>query len=59
MILITGGGGFIGLNLARDLIDRGEEVLLVRRHSFETPSFLAVKPASEKALKRRCLYTTL
>jgi UDP-glucose 4-epimerase len=41
MILITGGGGFIGLNLARDLIDRGQEVLLVRRHPFEPPSFLA------------------
>jgi UDP-glucose 4-epimerase len=41
MILITGGGGFIGLNLARDLVDRGQEVLLVRRSAFETPSFLA------------------
>ena len=30
MILITGGGGFIGLNLALDLIDRGREVLLIR-----------------------------
>jgi len=41
MILITGGGGFIGLNLARDLIDRGQEVLLVRRHAFDPPTFLA------------------
>jgi UDP-glucuronate 4-epimerase len=41
MILITGGGGFIGLNLARDLIDRAQQVLLVRRHAFEPPSFLA------------------
>ncbi len=41
MILITGGGGFIGLNLARELIDRGQEVLLIRRHPFEPPSFLA------------------
>lgn len=39
-ILITGGGGFIGLHLARDLVDRGQEVLLVRRHPFEVPSFL-------------------
>jgi nucleoside-diphosphate-sugar epimerase len=41
MILITGGGGFIGLNLARDLADRGQSVLLVRRHAFNIPSFLA------------------
>lgn len=41
MILITGGGGFIGLNLAWDLVDRGQKVLLVRRHTFEPPSFLA------------------
>lgn len=41
MILITGGGGFIGLNLARDLVDRGQRVLLVRRRAFEVPSFLA------------------
>lgn len=41
MILITGGGGFIGLNLAKYLADQGEQVLLVRRHTFETPSFLS------------------
>jgi UDP-glucose 4-epimerase len=41
MILITGGGGFLGLNLARDLVDREHKVLLVRRHTFEVPSFLA------------------
>jgi UDP-glucose 4-epimerase len=40
MILITGGGGFIGLNLAYDLADRGQNVLLVRRHAFNLPSFL-------------------
>ncbi len=49
MILITGGGGFIGLNLARDLIDRGQEVLLVRRHTFEAPSFLT--PYVDKQVK--------
>ena len=41
MILITGGGGFIGLNLAKHLVDRGQNVLLVRRHTFEVPSFLS------------------
>jgi nucleoside-diphosphate-sugar epimerase len=40
MILITGGGGFIGLNLARYLVDRGQEVLLLRRHAFAIPLFL-------------------
>ena len=41
MILITGGGGFIGLNLAKNLVDRGQKILLVRRHAFEVPSFLS------------------
>lgn len=41
MILITGGGGFLGLNTARELVDRGQNVLLVRRNSFELPSFLS------------------
>jgi UDP-glucose 4-epimerase len=40
-ILITGGGGFIGLNLAYDLVGRGQQVLLVRRHAFQVPSFLS------------------
>jgi len=40
MILITGGGGFIGLSTARELVDMGQEVLLVRRHPFQLPSFL-------------------
>lgn len=40
MILITGGGGFLGLNLARELIDRGEKVALADRRAFEPPSFL-------------------
>jgi len=40
MILITGGGGFIGLNTTRYLVDKGQEVLLVRRHDFQVPSFL-------------------
>lgn len=41
MILITGGGGFLGLNTARDLVDRGNDVLLVRRSPFQLPSFLS------------------
>lgn len=40
MILITGGGGLVGLNLARDLLYRGAEVLLLQRHAIEVPSFL-------------------
>lgn len=40
MILITGGGGFIGLSTARELVDMGQEVVLVRRQPFQLPSFL-------------------
>ena len=29
MILVTGGGGLVGLNLARELADGGHEVLLL------------------------------
>jgi CDP-glucose 4,6-dehydratase len=32
MIMVTGGGGFLGLNIARSLARRGLDVLLVRRH---------------------------
>jgi nucleoside-diphosphate-sugar epimerase len=32
MILISGGSGFYGINTARCLAERGEEVLLVQRH---------------------------
>lgn len=49
MILITGGGGFIGLNTARYLVDRGQEVLLVRRHEFQLPSFLV--PYANKQIR--------
>ena len=41
MILVAGGSGFFGKNLSRCLADRGEEVLLVQRHSMNPPSFLA------------------
>jgi UDP-glucose 4-epimerase/UDP-glucuronate 4-epimerase len=35
MILITGGGGFLGLNIARHLLEKGQEVLLVQRHTIQ------------------------
>ena len=41
MILITGGGGFIGVHMARELIDMGHDVLLVDRQPFRIPDFLA------------------
>lgn len=28
MILLTGGAGFVGLNVAEQLLDRGEEIVL-------------------------------
>jgi UDP-glucose 4-epimerase len=49
MILITGGGGFIGCNAAWELIDRGEDVVLFDRRPFEVPNFLA--PFENKRLK--------
>jgi nucleoside-diphosphate-sugar epimerase len=41
MILITGGGGFLGLNIARSLVQRGKEVLLVQRHAIQPHPILA------------------
>ncbi|MGD0657173.1 MAG: NAD(P)-dependent oxidoreductase [Syntrophorhabdales bacterium] len=41
MILITGGGGFLGVNIAHALLDKGQEVLLLQRHPIEPPPFLA------------------
>lgn len=40
MILITGGGGFVGLNAARCLAERGEEVLLLQRRAVAAPPLL-------------------
>jgi nucleoside-diphosphate-sugar epimerase len=38
MIMIAGGSGFFGINVARCLADRGEEIVLVQRHPMqETP----------------------
>ncbi len=41
MILVTGGGGFIGLNIAHRLVEKGEDVVLVQRRSVQPPSYLA------------------
>jgi len=41
VILITCGGGFLGVNIARGLLDKGQEVLLLQRHSVRPPSFLS------------------
>lgn len=41
MILITGGGGFLGLNIARSLANDGQHVLLVQRHAVQPHSLLA------------------
>ncbi len=41
MILITGGAGFIGLHTARELVEKGQEVLLVDRLAFQAPTYLA------------------
>jgi len=49
MILITGGGGFYGRNIARYLLDRGKEVLLLQRSPVQVTPFLA--PFWDKQLK--------
>ena len=41
MILIAGGSGFLGINTARGLADRGEEALLVQRHAVAPHPLLA------------------
>lgn len=41
MILITGGLGFLGVNLAKLLCDSGEKVLATTNRNVEVPSFLA------------------
>jgi nucleoside-diphosphate-sugar epimerase len=41
MILITGGLGFLGVNLAKYLLDLGEEVLLTRHRNPRVPDILA------------------
>jgi UDP-glucose 4-epimerase len=41
MILITGGMGFLGVNLAKCLLDLGEEVVLTRHRNPHVPDILA------------------
>jgi nucleoside-diphosphate-sugar epimerase len=50
MILITGGGGFLGLNIARSLVNKGQEVLLVQRHAIQPHPILA--PYWDKQVKQ-------
>ena len=49
MILITGGLGFLGCNLAKLLCDGGERVVLTSNRNVEVPSLLA--PFLDKSLK--------
>ena len=41
MILVTGGLGFLGINLAKHLVDQGQEVLVTRHRSANIPRPLA------------------
>ena len=40
MIAIAGGSGFFGVNTARCLAERGQEVLLIQRHQIDPPPLL-------------------
>jgi nucleoside-diphosphate-sugar epimerase len=50
MIMITGGGGFLGLNIARSFVRKGESVLLVQRHA--VPPHPLLEPYWEKQVKQ-------
>lgn len=41
MIAIAGGSGFYGLNTARCLAEKGQDVLLIQRYGIEPPPFLS------------------
>ncbi len=65
MVLITGGGGFVGVNVARCLAERGEEVLLLQRRAVDAPALLApfwgrqVKQATGSILELPLLFGLL
>ena len=42
MILVTGGLGFLGVSLAKYLLDKGEKVLITRHRNPNVPDFLAL-----------------
>jgi len=50
MIAIAGGSGFFGLNTARCLAERKQEVLLIQRHHIEPPPLLT--PFWDKQVKQ-------
>jgi nucleoside-diphosphate-sugar epimerase len=50
MIMITGGGGFLGLNIARSFAQKGKSVLLVQRHA--VPPHPLLEPYWEKQVKQ-------
>ena len=49
-VLVTGGGGYIGLELCRQLLDRGDEVVVVDRFFFGDDPLKALAGRSEGRL---------
>jgi UDP-glucose 4-epimerase len=52
MILITGGMGFIGLHVARRILEAGEDVVLMQHQARREPEFLKVEGGPRAIIER-------
>ena len=58
-VLVTGGGGFIGSNLARTLVQRGDEVRILDNFSTGNRTNLADSPTSSRSSRENCGATSV
>ena len=54
-VLVTGGAGFIGSNLVEDLLDSGEEVIVLDNLSTGSPDNLKGLSDNLKIIKADCI----